>query len=234
MALIFESIQTDGIAQLSYLIGDDSEGVAAVFDPRADVGCYLQLAHEKQVSITHIFETHIHVDFVSGAPVISRIPGMFFWVNCANTSASWTRASRRPSIATAAIARASRPAFCSSKGSAPSATSPEAGKHGRMPDSRSKRSSRRRRRNELAHEYAFSRSIDSEACCLSHWQSCSPAPMRCGGCGDKRARARLSGSGLVTLSCRRGHWSAFLADILLFRQPHRRLLILRAARGLSR
>jgi len=67
MALIFESIQTDGVAQFSYLIGDDSEGVAAVFDPRADVDCYLQLAHEKQVSITHIFETHIHVDFVSGA-----------------------------------------------------------------------------------------------------------------------------------------------------------------------
>lgn len=67
MALIFESIQTDGIAQLSYLIGDDSEGVAAVFDPRADVDCYLQLAREKKVSITHIFETHIHVDFVSGS-----------------------------------------------------------------------------------------------------------------------------------------------------------------------
>ena len=67
MALIFERIQTDGIAQLSYLIGDDSEGVAAVFDPRPDVDCYLQLAREKRVSITHIFETHIHVDFVSGA-----------------------------------------------------------------------------------------------------------------------------------------------------------------------
>ena len=34
MALIFERIQTDGIAELSYLVGDDSEGVAAVFDPR--------------------------------------------------------------------------------------------------------------------------------------------------------------------------------------------------------
>ena len=53
--------------QLSYLVGDDSEGVAAVFDPRPDVDCYLQLAREKKVSITHIFETHIHVDFVSGA-----------------------------------------------------------------------------------------------------------------------------------------------------------------------
>ena len=67
MALIFERIQTDGIAELSYLVGDDSEGVAAVFDPRPDVDVYLQLAREKKVSITHIFETHIHVDFVSGA-----------------------------------------------------------------------------------------------------------------------------------------------------------------------
>ena len=67
MALIFERIQTDGIAQLSYMVGDDSEGVAAVFDPRPDVDCYLELAREKQVSITHIFETHIHADLVSGA-----------------------------------------------------------------------------------------------------------------------------------------------------------------------
>lgn len=67
MALIFECIQTDGIAELSYLVGDDSEGVAAVIDPRADVDCYLELARAKQVSITAIFETHIHADFVSGA-----------------------------------------------------------------------------------------------------------------------------------------------------------------------
>ena len=67
MALIFERIQTEGIAQLSYLVGDDSEGIAAVFDARPDVECYIKLAREKQVSITHIFETHIHADLVSGA-----------------------------------------------------------------------------------------------------------------------------------------------------------------------
>jgi hydroxyacylglutathione hydrolase len=67
MALIFERIQTDGIAGLSYLVGDDSAGVAAVFDPRADVDSYLELARAKQVAITHIFETHIHADLVSGA-----------------------------------------------------------------------------------------------------------------------------------------------------------------------
>ena len=67
MALIFEYIQTEGIAELSYLVGDDSEGVAAVIDPRADVDCYLELARTKNVAITHIFETHIHADLVSGA-----------------------------------------------------------------------------------------------------------------------------------------------------------------------
>ena len=67
MALIFERIHTEGIAGLSYLIGDDSEGVAAVFDARADVDVYLELAREKKVSITHIFETHLHVDFLCGS-----------------------------------------------------------------------------------------------------------------------------------------------------------------------
>ncbi len=67
MALIFETIQTEGIAEISYLVGDESEGVAAVFDPRVDVDVYLELARGKKVSITHIFETHIHADLVSGA-----------------------------------------------------------------------------------------------------------------------------------------------------------------------
>jgi hydroxyacylglutathione hydrolase len=67
MALVFERIHTAGIAELSYLVGDDSAGVAAVIDPRADVECYLELARGKGVSITHIFETHIYADLVSGA-----------------------------------------------------------------------------------------------------------------------------------------------------------------------
>lgn len=67
MALVFERIQTEGIAELSYLLGDDSDGVAAVIDPTPDVDKYVELAREKKVSITHIFETHIHADLVSGA-----------------------------------------------------------------------------------------------------------------------------------------------------------------------
>lgn len=67
MALILEQINVEGIAHLSYLIGDDKAGVAAVIDPRRDVDLYLQMARERGVRITHIIETHIHADFVSGS-----------------------------------------------------------------------------------------------------------------------------------------------------------------------
>lgn len=67
MSLIFERILTDGIAEISYLVGDDEEGTAAVIDPRPDVEIYLELAQKNGVSITHIFETHIHADLVSGS-----------------------------------------------------------------------------------------------------------------------------------------------------------------------
>src|SRR5216117_3366862 len=67
MSLVFKTIQTDGIAEISYIVGDDEEGVAAVFDPRADVDVYIDMAREAGVAITHIFETHIHADLVSGS-----------------------------------------------------------------------------------------------------------------------------------------------------------------------
>ena len=67
MTMVFERIQTQGIAQLSYLVGDDSTGTAAVVDPRPDIEIYLELARKYGVAITHIFETHIHADFMSGS-----------------------------------------------------------------------------------------------------------------------------------------------------------------------
>ena len=67
MSLVFKTIQTEGIAELSYLLGDDDEGVGAIFDPRADVEIYVEMAREAGLAITHIFETHIHADLVSGS-----------------------------------------------------------------------------------------------------------------------------------------------------------------------
>jgi len=55
MSLVFKTIQTEGIAELSYLVGDDDEGVGAIFDPRPDCDVYVDLAREAGVAITHIF-----------------------------------------------------------------------------------------------------------------------------------------------------------------------------------
>ena len=67
MVLVLEQVKVEGIAQLSYLVGDDKAGVAAVIDPRRDVDVYLQIARSLGVRITHIIESHIHADFVSGS-----------------------------------------------------------------------------------------------------------------------------------------------------------------------
>lgn len=72
MTMVFEQVATEGIAQMSYLIGDDSTGTAVVVDPRPNVEVYLQLAREHGVTITHIFETHIHADFMSGSRELSN------------------------------------------------------------------------------------------------------------------------------------------------------------------
>ncbi len=82
MALVFETIQTDGLAEISYLVGDYDEGIAAVFDPRADVEIYVELARSKNVAITHIFETHIHADLISGArELCSRVESAKIFVS---------------------------------------------------------------------------------------------------------------------------------------------------------
>ncbi len=65
--LVLEQIYTEGIAQLSYMVGDDAEGVVAVIDPRRDVDEYMEMARRRGVHIAHIIETHIHADFASGS-----------------------------------------------------------------------------------------------------------------------------------------------------------------------
>lgn len=75
MALVFERVLTEGLGDLSYLIGDDAKGAAAVIDPRADVDEYLDLARRHKVAITHVFQTHVHEDFMSGAVELAARTG---------------------------------------------------------------------------------------------------------------------------------------------------------------
>src|SRR5258708_36276609 len=73
--MILQLAFTEGRAQISYVIGCNTAGIAAVIDPRRDVGIYLDLAHRAGVRITHILETHIHADFVSGSRELAARTG---------------------------------------------------------------------------------------------------------------------------------------------------------------
>ena len=73
--LVFEPVYTDGLAQISYLIGDSKAAVAAVIDPRRDIDIYLQMAKARGLRIAYAIETHIHADFVSGAQALAKRTG---------------------------------------------------------------------------------------------------------------------------------------------------------------
>jgi glyoxylase-like metal-dependent hydrolase (beta-lactamase superfamily II)/rhodanese-related sulfurtransferase len=62
--MYFEQFYLGCLAHASYMLA--SEGEAVVVDPQRDVEIYLAAAEANRISIRHIFETHLHADFVSG------------------------------------------------------------------------------------------------------------------------------------------------------------------------
>jgi glyoxylase-like metal-dependent hydrolase (beta-lactamase superfamily II)/rhodanese-related sulfurtransferase len=64
--MIFHQFYLPCLAHASYLVGDESTGVAAVVDPQRDVDQYLTLAAERNLRIEHVLLTHLHADFVAG------------------------------------------------------------------------------------------------------------------------------------------------------------------------
>ena len=62
--MYFEQFYLGCLAHASYLLA--SGGEAVVVDPQRDVDLYLKAADAQGVKIRHIFETHLHADFVSG------------------------------------------------------------------------------------------------------------------------------------------------------------------------
>ena len=62
--MYFKQFYLGCLAHASYLIG--SNGVAVVVDPQRDVEQYIKEAADQGLKITHVLETHLHADFVSG------------------------------------------------------------------------------------------------------------------------------------------------------------------------
>jgi len=66
------------LSHASYMIA--SEGEAAVVDPQRDVDIYLKAADEQNLKIRHIFETHLHADFVSGHKELAARTGAKIYI----------------------------------------------------------------------------------------------------------------------------------------------------------
>jgi hydroxyacylglutathione hydrolase len=63
------------LAQASYMVGCQSAGVAVVVDANRDSTQYHAAAREESVRITHVTETHIHADYLSGSRQLARETG---------------------------------------------------------------------------------------------------------------------------------------------------------------
>ncbi len=76
--MYFEQFYLGCLAHASYMIG--SNGEAAVIDPQRDVEIYLKAAAENGLKIRHIFETHLHADFVSGHKELAERTGARIYI----------------------------------------------------------------------------------------------------------------------------------------------------------
>lgn len=76
--MYFEQFYLTCLAHASYMIG--SQGEAAVIDPQRDVDIYLEAADEQGLKIRHIFETHLHADFVSGHKELAARTGAKIYI----------------------------------------------------------------------------------------------------------------------------------------------------------
>jgi glyoxylase-like metal-dependent hydrolase (beta-lactamase superfamily II)/rhodanese-related sulfurtransferase len=75
-------IDTPTLGDRSYLAHDGS--TAVVVDPQRDIDRVLALAEEAGVEITHVFETHIHNDYVTGGLALAKVTGAAYHVNAAD------------------------------------------------------------------------------------------------------------------------------------------------------
>jgi hydroxyacylglutathione hydrolase len=64
-----------GLGNSAYLVGSDDTKKAVLIDPLRDVDRYLQAASERRIQLTHVLDTHLHADFVSGNREIAHQTG---------------------------------------------------------------------------------------------------------------------------------------------------------------
>ncbi|MCS6916651.1 MAG: MBL fold metallo-hydrolase [Chitinophagales bacterium] len=87
--MFFQHVYDKTLAQASYVIGCQKAGVAAVIDPKRDVDTYLEIAQANKLRITHVFETHIHADFLTGSRELAALTGAELYLS-AEGGSDWS------------------------------------------------------------------------------------------------------------------------------------------------
>lgn len=73
--MFFSQIYEPGLAHASYIVGCQATGQCAVIDAKRDVDTYIEIARKERLTITHLLETHIHADFLSGTRELAELTG---------------------------------------------------------------------------------------------------------------------------------------------------------------
>lgn len=87
--MLFRQITDSKLAQYAYLIGCQQTKEALVVDPERDIDRYLALAAAEELTITHVAETHIHADFLSGARDLADAAGAHLFLSAEGEDAGW-------------------------------------------------------------------------------------------------------------------------------------------------
>jgi glyoxylase-like metal-dependent hydrolase (beta-lactamase superfamily II)/rhodanese-related sulfurtransferase len=81
MSIDVEVVATSSLGDRSYLAHDGR--VAVVVDPQRDIDRVVSLAGRLGVRITHVVETHLHNDYVSGGLALAKLTGAAYLVAAA-------------------------------------------------------------------------------------------------------------------------------------------------------
>lgn len=73
--MLLRRFYDDELAQASYMVGCTASGEALVVDPAREVEPYIVAAAAEGLRITHVTETHIHADFLSGSRELAHVTG---------------------------------------------------------------------------------------------------------------------------------------------------------------
>jgi hydroxyacylglutathione hydrolase len=73
------TLETASLGDRTYVVHDGT--VAFVVDPQRDIDRVLDLLAEHDVELTHVFETHIHNDYVTGGLALAERTGAAYLVN---------------------------------------------------------------------------------------------------------------------------------------------------------